>query len=79
MVTARVQDTGVGLQNVRSRQKDVQVSHAAFESATTSSVDIVAMSSCCQLSIDIEAVGVVGNLETCGVAIPPRIEDSDFR
>ncbi|XP_062516237.1 von Willebrand factor A domain-containing protein 7-like [Corticium candelabrum] len=78
-VTARVQDTGVGLQNVRSRQKDVQVSHAAFESATTSSVDVVAMSSCCQLSIDIEAVDVVGNLETCGVAIPPGIEDSDCR
>ena len=77
-VTARIQDTGVGLQNVRSRQRDVQFSHAAFESATTSSVDIVAMSSCCQLSIDIEVSDVVGNLKTCGVAIPPGIEDSDI-
>ena len=77
-VTASIQDTGVGLQNVRSRQRDVQFSHAAFESATTSSVDIVAISSCCQLSIDIETSDVVGNLKTCGVAIPPGIEDSDI-
>lgn len=74
-IKARIQDTGVGLQNIKSRQSDVQISHPSFDSGTNRSVDVIATASCCQLSVDIQSSDVVGNVHTCGVDIPPGVED----
>jgi hypothetical protein len=77
-VTARIQDTGVGLQSIRSRQRDVVLHHIDFESGMNETVEVIAMASCCHLNIDIQSSDVVGNLHICSSVIPPGVINDEI-
>ena len=77
-VTARIQDTGVGLQNVKSGEREVVLNHVGFKSGTNETVEVMATASCCHLKIDIQSSDVVGNLQICSSVIPPGVLNDEI-
>lgn len=77
-VKARIQDTGVGLQSVRSGQRAVGLNYTDFVSGTNQTVQVMATASCCYLNIDIQSSDVVGNLQTCSSVIPPGVLNEEI-
>lgn len=65
-----MKDSGLGLQNIHTKEFDVNLTHTDFSGGTNSSVLVTAHLYCCQRHVTFLTADVLGNLARCSIFLP---------